>query len=794
MADLDLNLRFIASKNFDFVPTYDGEIHREDDGVRAMWWKGAVLPSGARYLIFGDWRTSERYAIIDGALLGEDAQGDVAEALRTVTKTAAEVFAVYQKAQDETKALLATARDPSGYEPPPYLDKKGLGAGAPKAAVDSYLVDPERPHAVLVPRVDLDRVPWTFERIHPSGDKEAQPGGRAEGTFSVVREAVEPRVVVVGEGWATVETIARAFDSETGANPWFLLLAAHSAKNLPAVAILAARKYPNADIVIAADNDAKLAGGNVGVAAAEKAREAIDREAGRTRTLVLPPKFGKKAEGSDWNDFMALKGWQALKNEWTPLAERAAQGVSLIASKAADKAEDAGTGARLSEGEQADLIAKQLHFDDWVQIGSGSAGRRDFFKWVGTHWEAQYAPLVMQAFARAAEACIGGNATTKRVDSLVKMLLTRMKVAKNPDKFFTCNPYSFNFKDGTVDIVRDAGSGRSEAIFREHRKDDGFTYVHQWSYQAANDLPRDGTFAEYLALRNQDGGPEQVRALKQMLGACLIPYSPRFFFCVGESDAGKSTVAILAHRLAGEAVCSSLSPTEWKGFALFTMAGKLVNIETDLAYTAPLNDDVMKKIRDRVPVTLDRKGRDHVRAPLPPLHIFCANRMPRSLEGNTGALNKRITILNFNRVPWEVKDPAGWIWMRDAGGVLDAALEGLADLLANDWAYAVPKDSLEAIVEWQADSDPLITFMNEARDGELSDVGGRLVPAENGQVRISAVLERFRGWARESGLRKTYTLQIFGRELRRRGFEIKKGSDGCMVLAGWDIQGGPVEM
>jgi putative DNA primase/helicase len=126
---------------------------------------------------------------------------------------------------------------------------------------------------------DADGTLWNLQAIAPDGSKRFAVGGRQAGLFCLIGEP--GAVMLVGEGFATCAAARRA----TG----YSAAVAFSAANLSATAQAIASAYPNADLVILADDDAHLVDHptirkNVGLEAARAAALAVG---GR---LAIPPR------------------------------------------------------------------------------------------------------------------------------------------------------------------------------------------------------------------------------------------------------------------------------------------------------------------------------------------------------------------------------------------------------------------------------------------------------------------------------------------------------------------------
>lgn len=143
---------------------------------------------------------------------------------------------------------------------------------------------------LVVPIMDFSQNLTSVQFIAENGDKRLLTGGRKKGCFIPLNQgSMGTSTVIICEGWATGATLAE--DS-----PTVLVLAAIDAGNLSSVATGAAIKWPNAELIIAADDDRSKAR-NIGV---EKATEA----AKLTKAKLALPQWpqGAPIDLSDFND------------------------------------------------------------------------------------------------------------------------------------------------------------------------------------------------------------------------------------------------------------------------------------------------------------------------------------------------------------------------------------------------------------------------------------------------------------------------------------------------------------
>ena len=183
----------------------------------------------------------------------------------------------------------------------PYLVSKGV-TSAPGLKQEA--------NTLLVPMraVETDKpLLMSIQKITTSGTKMFAEGGRTGGTRTVIgakgfkerHDAGEKPKLYITEGWATGWTI------------WHLtgeaVIVAFNCGNLKAVAVASAERYPEAELIIAADNDRWKRchlGPNPGVQHARAAAEAAGCE------IVIPDFEGllPKERPTDFNDLWQREG------------------------------------------------------------------------------------------------------------------------------------------------------------------------------------------------------------------------------------------------------------------------------------------------------------------------------------------------------------------------------------------------------------------------------------------------------------------------------------------------------
>jgi putative DNA primase/helicase len=149
---------------------------------------------------------------------------------------------------------------------------------------------------LIVPLMDLDGTIHTLQRIYEDGTKRFLSGGAKADHFALIGGPLETApAILLCEGWATGATAHAATDLP--------VVAAMDAGNLGRVAPLIQARFPDATLVILADNDSKPGRDtNPGVTAATAAARATNA------LLAIPSAPG------DFNDLAATCGIDAVRD------------------------------------------------------------------------------------------------------------------------------------------------------------------------------------------------------------------------------------------------------------------------------------------------------------------------------------------------------------------------------------------------------------------------------------------------------------------------------------------------
>ena len=290
----------------------DGQLHRfstngrngDSAGYYVLHLDG--IPAGH----FGCWRTgiNQNWSARNGTELDREEL----ERLRTAMDEARAEREARRDARYTERAAVAQriwSNAQPADEDHPYLLQKGVtpcgGIRQDNIRLEEWFDDPERvgvmPRCLLIPVMSQAGQIQSLEAITPQGQKYFLAGAKKAEGYAFIPRMTEgdDNAIYITEGWSTGASIHLATRAA--------VVIAFDSGNLGHVARLMADFYPNKALAIAGDNDRKDDGTNPGRSAAEAASQA-------SGATVMLPTFRDDEPGSDWNDYHALHGIDALRD------------------------------------------------------------------------------------------------------------------------------------------------------------------------------------------------------------------------------------------------------------------------------------------------------------------------------------------------------------------------------------------------------------------------------------------------------------------------------------------------
>ena len=456
--------------------------------------------------------------------------------------------------------------------------------------------------------------------IRPDGEKRLIAGTRKKGSFIPVSELPETAdTVLIAEGYATALTVAQLHDG--------LVLAAIDEGNLLPVAEWVSGRYPEAKIIIAADNDIKPGQPNVGKISAEKAVKSIYRG-----WVTLPPTKDK----ADWDDYRQQHGTEAAKQAFS-------KGLYQVDSKPAVSSKKPRTEnlTQMADNEKALLLAGRY---DGIAVHQESEG---FYVYQAGVWE-KISHLELSREMGKVYVEHQTNFSKRAVNNVVDALKIIAPVMGEPCKSvipFSNGVFDIETKQFTAHkpdnwLLNHNGIEYTPAKPDENLRDNA-PHFHQWLDHAASHDPH---------------------KMKRIFAALYMVLANRydwqlFLEITGEGGSGKSVFTQVATLLAGQHNTASgnmAALDSARGRAQY-VGKSMITLPDQPKYTG--EGTGIKAITGGDAVEIDPKHEQQYTSIIRAV-VIATNNTPMIFTERAGGVARRRVIFQFNnKVKEEDKDP-----------------------------------------------------------------------------------------------------------------------------------------
>lgn len=613
---------------------------------------------------------------------------------------------------------------------------------------------------LIVPMQDVDGKFWNYQRIYSEkqskGDKFFKKGARIDGLFhslGVVSDATS--VLYIAEGFATAASIYMALEKKE------TVLVSFNAGNLFHVALAASKKWPHLKIIVCADNDCytKIQGRLVNIGM-DKGRKA----AGVSKGELRAPNFKRPMPGlTDFNDLHCAEGLESVRTQI--LSPKPLTIIEPMILETTEK----GVSKKPNERRVCEHLLK--FFGDKIVRQDKS-----LFRYLTTHW-VELDSVGVDQIKQMIGILSGHTYSMKDIEQAYRYFYTHAPATPPGVDLFKPNPFVANFEDGTLHLVPEGKA--FTLLFKDSSPQDYLTSTLPFCYPRDTSSVSPGLMQMLTNLwgDNEDQG-EIHKFIQQLMGAVLTPAFPVIAIFTGRPNSGKSTIIKLILQMVSRENICSVQMCEMSGFNMETMVGKLVNFDTDIDTNKPMHDTQVKKIIDRIPMRVRRKGRVDVDTYIPAVNLFASNSLPKSLDGSSHAYGRRLVIIptySFQATESHGKDFEKTLWESEREGILSFAIEGLRDLATRGGFFSTPKSSHAKVKDIENESDTLGQFLDEVKHNEVLGQWGRLSIDEKLSVERPKLWTIFSDWQEGAILHPSFRLgrTSFFQAVASRGFRVK---------------------
>lgn len=367
---------------------------------------------------------------------------------------------------------------------------------------------------------------------------------------------------------------------------------------------------------------------------------------------------------------------------------------------------------------------------------------QEFYEFTSTHWR----PIPRKVLQKQVLAIIRNlfPGERKRITALANEVMNLLEIetsdAVDALHFEAKPPPVLNLLNGEL-WLRDDGT----VELKPHRPETGLRHVLPVMYDAAATCPEyDNAVAEIFS--KGDDPDRMLKVWHQLVGYVIQPSRnrPTIVILEGPGGDGKTKLVLTIAQLLGpNAVYSSdVSQLEASKFGIGGLVGKFLFIDDDVNAGAKLPDGTLKRISEGKTLTGERKHKD-------PFDFVCRT-IPFLLCNNTPLINdlskgfrRRLKVFTLTREFSEKEQDKmlfNRIWANELSGVLNHALQGWREFVANGHEFSASSDLNRGMTKLLAKANPLAAYIEE-RCEKKSDAA----------VGLNALYTDYTTWSTEAG-------------------------------------------
>ncbi|CAI0698157.1 DNA primase TraC [Serratia liquefaciens] len=512
-------------------------------------------------------------------------------------------------AAQQARQLLASARQQAGNA---YLTAKGwpdsdtLTLQGPSLRVGGITY---QSGDLLVPLTDSTGEVVNVQLINAAGDKRTLAGGQVKDACHFL-PGQDNAVIWLTEGYATGLTVHEL----TGES----VCVALSANNLPAMAQQLRAHYPDALLLLAADNDENGTG-------QARATEAAQLSGGKP---ALP------SEAGDWNDIYLQQGKLAALAQLTAFSQPKQPSPFDTLSDADLKA--------MSASEKAELLAEHYqHLLAVPQVGE------DLCRYENGAWQVLPYRVLSREIAALFQK-IRAPFSAAGINSILDTLRLMVPQMGTPAR------HLIGFRNGVFDTTT--------GHFSAHQKTHWLRTVNSVDYtppKAGENLADHAPYFWRWLTRSAGQQPDkQARILAALFMVLANRYDWQLFLEVtGPGGSGKSVMAAIASLLAGKdnTTSATIDTLESSRERASVVGFSLIILPDQEKWSG--DGAGIKAITGGDAVAIDPKYRDAYSTHIPAV-ILAVNNNPMQFSDRSGGVSRRRVILPFPEViPANERDP-----------------------------------------------------------------------------------------------------------------------------------------
>ena len=212
-------------------------------------------------------------------------------------------------------------------------------------------------------------------------------------------------------------------------------------------------------------------------------------------------------------------------------------------------------------------------------------------------------------------------------------------------------------------------------------------------------------------------GPEDIPALQEYLGYCLIPSTKgqKMLMLIGKGGEGKSRIGLVIRSLLGDSMnTTSIQKVESNRFSRADLENKLLMVDDDMDMSAlPKTNYIKSIVTSECKMDMERKGVQSYQSQLYVRFLCFGNGALTALHDKSdGFFRRQIVLTTKDRPAGRVDDPfLVDKLLREKEGIFLWCLDGLHRLIGNNYQFSISGKARENMETVKRSSNNVIEFL-----------------------------------------------------------------------------------
>ena len=306
------------------------------------------------------------------------------------------------------------------------------------------------------------------------------------------------------------------------------------------------------------------------------------------------------------------------------------------------------------------------------------------------------APLLLKEKIYAELECCAAKNIPRTISNIVEI----MKLAAHTESF-PPNPDEIHVQNGTYFMD---GSFTADKSYCNNRL--------TVSYNPNASAPK-----RWLQFLSELLQPEDIPTLQEFLGYCLLPTTKgqKMLMLIGKGGEGKSRIGLVMRSLLGDSMnTTSIQKVESNRFSRADLENKLLMVDDDMDLSAlPKTNYIKSIVTSECKMDMERKGVQSYQSQLYVRFLCFGNGALTALHDKSdGFFRRQIVLTTKDRPAGRADDPfLVDKLLREKEGIFLWCLEGLHQLIGNNYQFTVSSKAKENMETVKRSSNNVIEFL-----------------------------------------------------------------------------------